>query len=335
MMLSLLLLTFVVSCDGLASPLDGFLSKLQGPGGNSRPAAPLSKEAAELLTSLDMSSPTEPVLAGIRSGNLLNILTASVPLVLRAASGVFAQDYEMRLVEKNDEKYTYAAYDNQQLEETGVFKVPNEPIILYEFEACPFCRKVREACSMLSLSVTFRPTPSNGPRFRPEIKTKYGAKASFPFMKDPNTGVEMFESDDIISYLFKVYGNGQVPWTLKQGSPIVPLTAGLGVSLARMGAGGSYRDSNPPANPLVLWAYEGSPFCKVVRENLCALEIPHTVMFSPRGSYNRQRLWEKAGRFQVPWLEDPNTGVNLFESEAINEYIEKQYGVAQTPVKYL
>ena len=31
--------------------------------------------------------------------------------------------------------------------------VPKEPIILYEFEACPFCRRVREALSQLDLIV--------------------------------------------------------------------------------------------------------------------------------------------------------------------------------------
>jgi glutathione S-transferase len=65
------------------------------------------------------------------------------------------------------------------------------------------------------------------------------------------------------------------------------------------------------------------------------MEIPHTVMFTPRGSPNRQKLWEKAGRFQVPYLEDPNTGVSMFESEAMTEYLQKQYGVADSPVEYI
>lgn len=53
----------------------------------------------------------------------------------------------------------------------------------------------------------------------------------------------MFESSDIINYLFKVYGTGKVPWTLSD-SPWVPLSAGLGVGLARFGAGGSYQTSS-------------------------------------------------------------------------------------------
>jgi glutathione S-transferase len=50
---------------------------------------------------------------------------------------------------------------------------------------------------------------------------------------------------------------------------------------------------------------------------------------------NRQRLWNKLGRFQVPWLLDRNTGVSLFESEAIVEYLDKQYGIEPSPVAFI
>ena len=36
---------------------------------------------------------------------------------------------------------------------------PKKPIIVYEYEASPDCRKVREACSMLDLIVEYRPCP--------------------------------------------------------------------------------------------------------------------------------------------------------------------------------
>lgn len=35
---------------------------------------------------------------------------------------------------------------------------PEERLVLYDFEACPFCRKVREALSHLGLEVEVRPT---------------------------------------------------------------------------------------------------------------------------------------------------------------------------------
>ena len=146
----------------------------------------------------------------------------------------------------------------------------------------------------------------------------------------------MFESDDIINYLYSVYGTtkSKIPKMLSPGSPWVPLTAGLGL-LPRLGRGTTYRASNVPPEPLTLWSYEGSPFCTIVRERLCELGIPHTQISCPRGSFQRERLLEKTGRFQVPYLEDPNTQVSLFESAAIIEYVEKVYGLPEPRVKWL
>ena len=325
----------IIETLALSNPIQDFLSSFEGPGYNNGPVPKLQLRAEALLKKLDLQASIEPKLASVSKESVPRLLSATAPALLRAASGVFAQGYKIEIIPRDDSKYAYAATRDRQIRETGVYRPPIEPIILYEFESCPFCRKVREACSMLSLPVRFRPTPKNGRRFREEIKKKHGSSATFPYMEDPNTFSSMFESQNIIEYLFRVYGNGDpVPWTLRD-SPLVPLTAGLGVGLFRLGAGGQYEFANIPEKPLVLWAYEGSPFCKVVRERLSSLELEHIVMYTPRGSENRQKLWEKTGRFQVPYLEDPNTRVNLFESEAIVEYINKQYAVAASPVEIM
>jgi Glutathione S-transferase, N-terminal domain len=184
------------SCHGLASsnnnnPLQTvseaakevqeFLSTVQGPGYNSVSSPPpLSASAAALLQDLDLQASTQPALAQVqRAQQIPNLLMASLPAIFRLGSGVFADSYQIQLVDRDDAKYAYIASDTKQTLETGVYKVDNiEPIIIYEFESCPFCRKVREACSMLSLPVTFRPCPKDGPTFRPEIKNKYGSKVS-------------------------------------------------------------------------------------------------------------------------------------------------------------
>ena len=113
-----------------------------------------------------------------------------------------------------------------QFMQIGTFKRPVEPIVMYEFDACPFCKKVREMCSFLDLDVLYRPCPSGGVTFRPEA-VKLGGKSSFPYMVDPNTGTAMYESDDIIAYLAKEYGNGEVPLMLRLGV-VTALTAGVG-----------------------------------------------------------------------------------------------------------
>lgn len=263
-------------------------------------------------------------------------------LVLRLGSGALAEGYSVKLGPRNPSQQTSLVLNNNtQLVETcnPTSRKQNLPLILYEFEGCPFCRKVREAVSILSLEVTFRPCPAGDRTFRQEIKTNYGDKASFPYLVDPNTGVQMFESDAIVKYLFQIYGaTGDIPWTLAgDNNAVVTLTAGLGMlPRALLGKGSKARESNPPPTPVILWSYEGSPFCKLVRERLVELGIPHTQISCPRGSTNRQRQFEITGKpFQVPYLQDPNTRVDLFESAAIIEYLEKVYGVPQPRVKYL
>ena len=43
---------------------------------------------------------------------------------------------------------------------------PEKTLELYEFEACPYCRKVRETLSVLDLEAMVYPCPRRGPRFR-------------------------------------------------------------------------------------------------------------------------------------------------------------------------
>lgn len=45
---------------------------------------------------------------------------------------------------------------------------PLKNIEIYEFEGCPFCRKVREAVNILDLDVVFYPCP------RGELAIQYG-----------------------------------------------------------------------------------------------------------------------------------------------------------------
>lgn len=44
---------------------------------------------------------------------------------------------------------------------------------------------------------------------------------------------------------------------------------------------------------------QASPFCKVVREVLCELELPFVQQTVSRGSPRRQELYDQEGHFQV------------------------------------
>jgi glutathione S-transferase len=202
---------------------------------------------------------------------------------------------------------------------------PEKTLEIYEFEACPYCRKVREALTALDLDAMVYPCPKGGPRYREEVKRR-GGKAQFPYLVDPNTGKEMYESDEIIAYLFREYGDGSPPFLLSRG-PINDVTA-MVASAWRPGAGALYQESRPPEQPLELYSFESSPFCRLVREKLCQLEIPYRLHNVGRGSEQRKAFVARSGRMMVPYLIDPNTGTELFESADIVRYLEETY-VAQ------
>jgi glutathione S-transferase len=220
---------------------------------------------------------------------------------------------------------------------------PKLPLVLYEYEACPYCRLVREALTALHLDAHIRPCPRKGQRFRPEA-LRIGGKRQFPLLIDPNTGISLYESRDIVRYLFKTYGSGQVPARCR---PRItqPLSNVLAL-LTRLGSGGFARASKAPAEPLHLWSFEGSPYSRLVRERLCELELPYTLHnlgkehwreagpavrritpnpYVPRPGGKRHAFWQAHGRVQLPYLEDPNTGSALFESRAILDYLQRTY----------
>lgn len=199
---------------------------------------------------------------------------------------------------------------------------PAQPLELYEFEGCPYCRKVREALTVLDLEALIRPCPKGGPRYREELKAKAG-KAQFPYLVDPNTGKAMYESDDIVRYLFETYGDGHVPRLLAPGM----LTNGTAMlaSALRPGIGVQYRPARAPEKPLELWSFEASPFCRIAREALCSLELPYLLHNVGKGSPRREAFVARSGKMMVPYLADPNTGEEMFESADIVRYLERTY----------
>lgn len=203
-------------------------------------------------------------------------------------------------------------------------KVPEQALELFEFEVCPYCRIAREAMSALSLDPVVYPCPKGGTRFREKVKDE-GGRYQFPYLVDPNTGVSMYESSEIVEYLFREYGNGRVPWFLRRRAFAV-MTSML-ASACRPTRGRHVVRARQPEQLLELYSYEGSPFCRIAREALCELEIPHRVRNVPRRSPDRERFIALSGKMQVPFLVDPNTGAQMFESADLRRYLYDTYAL--------
>lgn len=223
------------------------------------------------------------------------------------------------------------------------FKQPEQRPVLFDIENCPYCRMVREAATALHLDLDIRPCPKNGTRFRAQA-IEIGGKLQFPLLQDPNTGTVMYESGDIIDYLFRTYAKRAAPGMYKKTA--LHTASSYLASATRTGAGQRAKPSRAPEQPLVLWSFEVSPYSRPVRELLCELEIPYSLHnlgkehwteigpaaqrlkpgpYVPKAGGKREGFMRAHGRVQLPFLQDPNTGVELFESEAIMAYLTTTY----------
>jgi glutathione S-transferase len=224
----------------------------------------------------------------------------------------------------------------------GHRKTPKKPLELFEAEYCPFCRHVRESLTELDLDAVVYPVPKGGKRFQQRL-LKLGGKAKVPFLHDPNTGTKLYESEAIAEYLYKEYGHD---W---EKVPERRITTSTLASASRGKLGMFAKPSKAPKKRLELYSFEASPYARLVRETLCELEIPyllhncgktpgsHADYLPPEyradyihdympGTENRRKFLERAGKVQMPYLIDPNTGVAMFETRDIQDYLRKTYG---------
>ena len=226
---------------------------------------------------------------------------------------------------------------------TPAKKQPEQLLELYEYEYCPYCRLVREVLTELDLDALIYPCPEGGERYRTIMETT-GGKQQYPYLVDPNTGKSLYESQDIIAYLYKTYkGKNTVPRAHKTN-----LLGSYVSTLSRGYRGKTAQPSKQPEQPLVLYSFESSPFSRLVRERLCELELPYIlrntgkasmkdlgppvvrkVLFPdlPVSGRNRIELMERTGKVQLPYLIDPNTNTEMFESEEIMDYLQATYAL--------
>jgi glutathione S-transferase len=199
---------------------------------------------------------------------------------------------------------------------------PEKLLELYEFEACPFCRRVRDALSEFDLEAMIFPCPKGGTRFRPKV-VELGGKAQFPFLVDPNTGRSLYESADIVTYLRETYDAPAAPW----GQGALGIATGTLAAGLRFAHGRTTRRSRAPAQPLELWSFEASMYARLAREALCELELPYVLHNVAKNSPRREAFVARSGKMMVPYLVDPNTGGAMFESADIVRYLNETYAL--------
>lgn len=195
---------------------------------------------------------------------------------------------------------------------------PEHDLVLFDYEASPWCRLVREYLTILDLKVQIHPCPrqtlflegafDKTSRFRPEamgyLKTTYPTDdLTFPLLvdrtKSKETPVVIKESYAIIEHLWENYGKGielgQDRPDKWWNSPSLPFVVRF-LSLA----GPSYCRPFPSCGilqtpsiwnaadgqELVLFQSEACPESRLVRETLCTLEVPYLSVAAAVGSFN-------------------------------------------------
>ena len=214
---------------------------------------------------------------------------------------------------------------------------------LYDREGCPKCRLVREACTELNLDVRIIPIPQGGTRFLQQLKDVSGSD-EVPYLVDPNTNTRLGGADLIVEYLFRHYAGKSAPRKLHATS--LTLVRSKLATAIRQNQGLRALPSLAAPQDLTLYSFESSPYSRIVREKLSELELPYTLVnigkqqradvgpsnfrlhlgpYKPLPNTKRSEFFAKHGNVQVPYLIDPNTGVDMFESADISAYLNKTY----------
>lgn len=217
---------------------------------------------------------------------------------------------------------------------------------LFDREDDPECRLVREALTELNLDVMIYPCPEAGDRFSQRLDELSRGSGRVPFLYDPNTEEKMDGAQAIIAYLFRQYCEREMPpaltpnalhlWQARMASAVRP---------KRLLA----QPSKSPAQPLILYSFESSPYSRPVREKLCELQLPYRLVnlgkqqvadigpakqrlhlgpYRPVPGTKRAEMLARWGRVQVPFLIDPNESVEMFESKDILDYLDARYAFA-------
>ena len=219
---------------------------------------------------------------------------------------------------------------------------PNAPLMLFDREGCPQCRFVREAFTELNLDVMITPCPLDGKNIK-QLKKDTGSN-NLPFLVDENTQQKIQGAESIVNYLFEQYRGKPVPKQLK-ANKLNQFSSSLATGI-RFNAGMTAKPSASAKQALTLYSFESSPYSRPVKELLCELELPYLLInlgkqqrsdmgpanfhftlkpYKPLPNTKRDAFFQQHGNVQVPYLIDPNTGTEMFESKDIVKYLKGAY----------
>lgn len=214
---------------------------------------------------------------------------------------------------------------------------PNHHLILYEYEASPWCRLVREYATILDLQIHIRPCPRQtlflegafdaSSRFRPEAmgylqQYHQTDDLTFPLLVDQTDStrepVVIIQSYDILNHLWDRYGQNVL--TTSEQAPradqrINSTNIPFPFRFLSLAAPAYFRPwptcgilqtpslwNKEENDEVVLYQAEGCPESRLVREVLCTLEVPYLSI--PMGNGSSHQLPNNTAKAEIPVLID-------------------------------
>jgi anaphase-promoting complex subunit 7 len=204
---------------------------------------------------------------------------------------------------------------------------PVQPLILYSYEGNQFSRLVREVLTELDIVYELRSVGKKSNR-REELAAFQGGSSQCPHMIDPNTGVQLAESIDIIQYLYRTYalwtppnevleGISKIllPWVRPILSALAPVQAGFAAEEPdqygkEIAVYKKKIEKQVASEPVVIYTYALSPFCMEAKKLLDNLDIDYKEislggqwipgLIAQGGSQKRAALLELTGQSSLP-----------------------------------
>lgn len=204
---------------------------------------------------------------------------------------------------------------------------PQQPLILYSYEGNQFCRLVREVLTELDIVYELRSVAKESKR-RDELAQVANGSTQSPFLIDPNTGVQMSESTEIIQYLYRTYALWTPPNEVLQGISdlLLPWFRPLFNFLTPLQAGSLDADQNQyhrdmsrakeivreeaKSAPVVIYTYELSPYSIEAKKLLDNLAVDYKEislggewlpgLIGEGGAQKRAALLELTGQSSLP-----------------------------------
>ena len=189
--------------------LDDLLKQATGTGSSTISSKKI-KSTPNVQVPKDFQVPEPKPLTITEGTDLVEFAKSTIAFALRLGTGAFTLGWKIDdIFFKDETKYSLKLGPLSVRDVSTVLKNaprPSQPLILYEYDGSPYCKRVREMMNLLDLQVEYRPCPgARQGKFSKELYERTG-RQTVPYLIDPNTGAEMFESNDQIEYLLTTYG---------------------------------------------------------------------------------------------------------------------------------